>query len=235
MKPFSQSSPIEKLHPYTRVYCAAALCIGAVLANTPIRAALTLGVAAACAMLLRLRWKSWLGAILPAVTFAAWMYLFAVVSNGSAGRVDLEKMALFAVRCGAVCLILLALRNTTDTHELVQALDYARAPILITAIAGSMLRWVDLLLAEARGMNRARAARGGDEKSILAKSRDMARLCASLVVRSYLRAERCAAAMECRGFTGRLTRASGRETRVRELWPVAPAIIFAVALRLVAL
>ncbi|MFC5993822.1 cobalt ECF transporter T component CbiQ [Pseudonocardia hispaniensis] len=121
----------------------------------------------------------------------------------------------------------LTLAATTPLPELLLGLQRLRAPALVTTIATLMLRYVDVIAAEARRMRLARIARGHDPR-FLWQAGATARGIGSLFIRSYERGERVHLAMLSRGWTGELPRLTDRETTRREwLRGLAPVVVAA--------
>lgn len=98
-------------------------------------------------------------------------------------------------------LISLTLAATTSPGDIVLGLRRLRAPTLFTTIATLMLRYVEVIGAEANRMRVARLARGHDPR-VLWQAAAVARGIGSLFIRSYERGERVHLAMLSRGWTG---------------------------------
>lgn len=98
-------------------------------------------------------------------------------------------------------LVSLTLAATTPARDLPVALARLHAPAMSTTIAVLMLRYLDLLVAEADRMRIARLSRGDDPRT-LRQVGATARGVGGLFVRSYERGERVHLAMLSRGFTG---------------------------------
>ncbi len=103
---------------------------------------------------------------------------------------------------------------TTQARELPLALSRLGVPATITPIFVMMLRYVDLLSAEIRRMQIARAARG-DSPRLLNQAGAIAKGVGSLFLRSYERGERVHLAMMSRGFSGTIPEMSGVATSVK--------------------
>jgi cobalt/nickel transport system permease protein len=95
----------------------------------------------------------------------------------------------------------LTLAATTTPRELIVGLQRLRAPAVLTTIATLMLRYLDVIAAEARRMRIARISRGHDPR-FLWQVGATARGIGALFVRSYERGERVHLAMVSRGWTG---------------------------------
>ncbi|MEU6020641.1 cobalt ECF transporter T component CbiQ [Micromonospora sp. NPDC047134] len=97
----------------------------------------------------------------------------------------------------------LLLAATTTTRDLIVGLDRLRCPQVITQIATFMLRYLDVLVDEARRMRVARISRGDDPR-FLWQLRGFAAGVGTLFLRAFERGERVYLAMLSRGYTGRL-------------------------------
>nr|MDT0660984.1 cobalt ECF transporter T component CbiQ [Micromonospora sp. DSM 115978] len=105
----------------------------------------------------------------------------------------------------------LLLAATTTARDLIVGLDRLRCPSILTQIASFMLRYLDVLLGEARRMRVARISRGDDPR-FLWQARGFAAGIGALFLRAYERGERVYLAMLSRGYDGRMPddwRASG--------------------------
>jgi cobalt/nickel transport system permease protein len=125
----------------------------------------------------------------------------------------------------------LTLAATTPMRDLLVGLQRLRAPALVTTIATLMLRYLDVIGAEARRMRLARLSRGHDPR-FLWQAGATARGIGALFLRSYERGERVHLAMLSRGWTGAMPvltpDTTTRADWVRGLAPVAVAAALAV-------
>lgn len=125
----------------------------------------------------------------------------------------------------------LTLAATTPLRDLLLGLQRLRAPSLVVTIATLMLRYVDVIAAEAGRMRLARISRGHDPR-FLWQAGATARGVGALFVRSYERGERVHLAMVSRGWTGEMPALSDARTSARQwatgLSPVAVALALAV-------
>jgi cobalt/nickel transport system permease protein len=126
----------------------------------------------------------------------------------------------------------LTLAATTPLRDLLLGLQRLHAPALVVTIATLMLRYVDVIVGEARRMRVARISRGHDPR-FLWQASATARGVGALFVRSYERGERVHLAMLSRGWTGRMPPLSQDRTGRRQwligLAPVAVALALATA------
>ncbi|ROO58349.1 cobalt/nickel transport system permease protein [Micromonospora sp. Llam0] len=129
----------------------------------------------------------------------------------------------------------LLLAATTTSRELLVGLDRLRCPSIVTQIATFMLRYVEVLVDEARRMRIARISRGDDPR-FLWQVRGFAAGVGALFLRAFERGERVYLAMISRGYTGRMPvawQATGGATAGQWMLaasvPVTAATIAAVA------
>jgi cobalt/nickel transport system permease protein len=95
----------------------------------------------------------------------------------------------------------LTLAATTTPRDLIIGLQRLRTPAVLTTIATLMLRYLEVIAAEARRMRLARISRGDDPR-FLWQVGATARGVGALFIRSYERGERVHLAMLSRGWTG---------------------------------
>ena len=148
--------------------------------------------------------------VLPFVLFAV---LIPFVSTGeqvevlgvSVSREGLRSAA--HVLCKAVLGVStsIVLAATTEVHRILAGLDRLRAPAVLTAIAGFMLRYLEVVSGELQRMRRSMASRGYDPRWLW-QARPIAAASGALFVRSYERGERVHRAMLSRGYTGTMPR-----------------------------
>ena len=128
----------------------------------------------------------------------------------------------------------LTLAATTSPRDLLLGLQRLRVPSTITTIATLMLRYLEVLIGEARRMRIARISRGHDPR-LLWQAGATARGAGSLFLRSYERGERVHLAMLSRGWSGRMPALQERAPHRREwllgLAPVALAVTVVIAAR----
>ena len=98
-------------------------------------------------------------------------------------------------------LISVTLAATTPLRDLVAGLGRLRVPAMVTTIATLMLRYLEVIVAEARRMRLARLSRGHDPR-FLWQIGPTVRGVGTLFLRSYERGERVHLAMLSRGYTG---------------------------------
>ncbi|MFC3381904.1 cobalt ECF transporter T component CbiQ [Couchioplanes azureus] len=128
---------------------------------------------------------------------------------------------------GVVASLLLA--ASTTMRDLILGLDRLRCPAVFTQIATFMLRYLDILVEDARRMRIARLSRGYDPR-FLWQVKAFAVSVGSLFLRAYERGERVYLAMVSRGYDGRMPRpdtggASAAQWAQSAALPVAAAAI----------
>ncbi|HEX6360741.1 cobalt ECF transporter T component CbiQ [Actinophytocola sp.] len=97
----------------------------------------------------------------------------------------------------------LTLAATTTPRDLIVGLQRLHTPAVLTTIATLMLRYLEVIAAEARRMRLARISRGHDPR-FLWQVGATARGIGALFIRSYERGERVHLAMLSRGWSGAL-------------------------------
>jgi cobalt/nickel transport system permease protein len=102
----------------------------------------------------------------------------------------------------------LTVAATTTARQLPLALSRLGVPALVTSVLVLMLRYIDVLAAEAARMRMARISRG-DSPRTLHQAGAIARSVGALFLRSYERGERVYLAMLSRGFDGRVPDLAG--------------------------
>lgn len=107
---------------------------------------------------------------------------------------------------GVACSLTVA--ATTSARELPAALSRLGVPALVTSVLVLMIRYIDLLSAEAGRMRMARLSRG-DSPRALHQVGAIAKSVGALFLRSYERGERVYLAMLSRGFDGKVPDMSG--------------------------
>lgn len=122
---------------------------------------------------------------------------------------------------------------TTSARELPVALSRLGVPAQVTSMLVLMIRYIDVLTAEAHRMRIARLSRG-DSPRMLHQAGAVARGVGALFLRSYERGERVYLAMLSRGFDGRVPELASGPIRARAadwfaLWPATLAIAVSIS------
>lgn len=168
---------------------------------------------------------------LPFVLFA---FLLPFVGEGP--RVDLGFLSLSSAgllgawnilvkaTLGAGASVLLA--ATTEVSEIISGLRKLKVPIVFTAIAAFMIRYLEVIAGEMRRTRIAMTARGYNP-SWIAQIRPLATAAGALFIRSYERGERVHQAMLARGFTGDFPNAFDDHSEEVRWWPAMAAVVLA--------
>lgn len=123
------------------------------------------------------------------------------VLSVSLSKPGLLAAATIAVKATLGLLAVVLLTATTPTPTILRGLERLHVPKLLTAIAGFMLRYVEVLADDARRMRIARLSRAHDPRWLW-EARAVATTAGALFVRSYERGERVHQAMVARGYDG---------------------------------
>lgn len=198
-----------------------------------VHGALALGSATAAGLPLRLVAHR-LRIEVPFLAFAVFLPVVGAAPRVHVLGVSLSEPGLWAAwnilakgTLGVVAAIVLA--ATTPVVELLAGLERLHVPRAITAIAGFMVRYLDVIAGEAERMRIARISRGHDPRWIW-QARAIAASAGALFVRSYERGERVHLAMASRGYSGTMPELH-HHRRSPLAWPAAlliPALAAAV-------
>ena len=97
--------------------------------------------------------------------------------------------------------VAIVLGATTQVTQLLSGLDGLRVPAVVTAIAGFMVRYIDVIADDWSSMRVAMASRGHDPRWFTQLG-PYARMLGAIFVRTYERGERVYLAMAARGYAG---------------------------------
>jgi cobalt/nickel transport system permease protein len=137
--------------------------------------------------------------------------------DGLWGAFNVVAKALIGVTTSVV------LAATTEVPRILTGLDRLRAPAVLTAIAGFMLRYLEVIAGELGRMRTSMTARGYDPRWLW-QARPIATSAGALFVRSFERGERVHRAMLSRGYTGAMPVLREDPTTPRQwLLALAPA------------
>lgn len=165
--------------------------------------------------------------ILPFIAFA---FLIPFVAAGE--RIDVlgvgvSREGLWAAwnivakaSLGAAASILLA--GTTEVPDILSGMARLKVPAVFTSIAGFMIRYLELIVAELGRMRIAMTSRGYDPRWLW-QARPLATSAGALFVRSYERGERVYEAMLSRGFTGSMPDLRRRDPSAAD-WAMGSAL-----------
>jgi cobalt/nickel transport system permease protein len=124
------------------------------------------------------------------------------------------------------------LAATTPLRDLVSGLSRLRVPAMVCVIATLMLRYLEVIAAEARRMRLARISRGHDPRFAWQLGATV-RSVGALFLRSYERGERVHLAMLSRGYTGTMpaftSASASTATWAAALLPAVAAVLLAVS------
>lgn len=204
--------------------------------RTAVAAFLVDAVAVAVVVVLAgLRGRTVLRRLLIEAPFVAFAVLLPVVARGprvDVGPVSLSVDGLWAAwgilakgTLGVAVAVVLA--STTPTTDLLAGARRLHVPVAITAIAGFMVRYGQVLGDELERLRIARVSRGDDPRWLW-QAKAVAATAGTLFIRAFERGERVHLAMAARGFDGTWPAVRPRRgTRVEWL---AVALFAAVAL-----
>lgn len=234
-------SPIHHLPPETKVAALLALVVAVV--GTPreaiwafaVYATLLAGVVVVAGLpvgfvLRRLAIET------PFVLFAVFMPFLGGGPRTAVGPLSLSVEGLWGAwnilakgtlgLAGSVLLV-----ATTEVSDILRGLERLHTPRLLTAIAGFMVRYLEVVAGELSRMRTAMAARGYRPRW-LGQTRALATSAGALFIRSYERGERVYQAMTARGYAGSMPVIEERSTPYRA-WVTAlslPAAAWVVAI-----
>jgi cobalt/nickel transport system permease protein len=132
---------------------------------------------------------------------------------------------------GTATMMLLA--STTPITSILQGFQKLRVPPVIVAIAGFMIRYLDVIASEMRRMKVGRQSRGYEPR-VLWQARALASSAGTLFIRSFERGERVHLAMVSRGYSGvmpelAVVEASAADWLIAFLVPAMAAVTCAAA------
>jgi cobalt/nickel transport system permease protein len=226
---------VHRLSPQVKI-AAALIMLGAIV-STPretvwafVCYGLALGVLVA---LTQIPIRFLLGRMLVLTPFALLALLFPVfgtdpkveilgISLSEQGLWDMWNL-LAKAGLGLVTAILLG--ASTEIADLLRGFDSLRAPRLVTAILGFMVRYIDVVVGDLNRMRLALAARGHQGTSI-AHWGPYGRAMGTMFIRTYERGERVYLAMESRGYAGEMP-ASPRVKPTPGEWAIALVVVAA--------
>ncbi|TQS43601.1 cobalt ECF transporter T component CbiQ [Cryptosporangium phraense] len=228
------STRVHRLSPDIKIVAALAFVISVVA--TPREAVWAFGLyalllaAVAATARIPARWLASRGVI--EAPFVVLAVLLPFLEGGPRTILGLSEPGLWAGwnivakgTLGVVASLLLA--ATTSGRDLLLGLQRLRTPAPIVQIATFMLRYIDVIAANARAMRVARLSRCHDPR-FLWQVRAFATSIGSLFLRSYERGERVYVAMLSRGYTGSLPSGVAERPAPRD-WATALTIPAAAA------
>ena len=174
--------------------------------------------------------------ILPFVAFA---FLIPFIASGQQVEVlglEVSREGLWAAwnilakaSIGAATSIVLA--ATTEVPDILAGMNRLKVPVVLTSIAGFMIRYLELIVEEIGRIRVAMTSRGYDPRWLW-QTKPIAASAGAVFVRSYERGERVYDAMVARGFTGEMPELRRRDPSTRDwlVGAVLPAVGVLVAL-----
>lgn len=206
-------SVVHRVAPEVKIITTVVFTIG--VAVTHRRAVVPLAIDAvtvgALLWLSGYRWRQLatrLPLVAPFLVLAAFLPFLSSGEKIPVGPVSVSYLGLWAAwNTTAKTLIgfgaALVLAGTTTVAGMIRGLDRLKVPAPLVGIISFMFRYLDLITAEMRRMRVAMTARGHDPRWLW-QAKPLASAAGALFVRSYERGERVHAAMQARGFTGRM-------------------------------
>lgn len=183
---------------------------------------------AAVVALAGLRFRTVLRRLLIETPFVAFALLLPLVARGP--RVDVGPLALSVDGLWAAWGILakgtlgvavaVVLASTTPIADLLAGARRLHVPVALTAIAGFMVRYGQVLVDELERLRIARISRGDDPRWVW-QAKAVAATAGTLFVRAFERGERVHLAMAARGFDGTWPTGRRRDPRPGEWAAVA--------------
>ena len=113
--------------------------------------------------------------------------------------------------------------RTTEVTQLLAGFDGLRLPSVVTAIAGFMVRYVDVILGDWSRMRIAMASRAHDPRWFT-QIGPYARTVGTMFIRTFERGERVYLAMASRGYNGSMPASTQPATPAAQ-WVVAASMI----------
>jgi cobalt/nickel transport system permease protein len=173
--------------------------------------------------------------VLPFILFA-----FLIPFIGSGEKVDVLGLALsrdglwgawnIIAKASLGITVSIVLAGSTEVPNMLRGMARLRVPATFTAIAGFMVRYLEVIAGELGRMRTAMTARGYDPRWLW-QAKPIASSAGALFIRSYERGERVHAAMLSRGYAGRMPdldeRRANRAEWLAGLAPVALAAVVA--------
>ncbi len=235
------SSPVHRLRPQVKIAALLAFVIAVVA--TPREAMWAFAghglIVAAAAATASVPARVLLRRMLIEVPFLAFAVFLPFVGGGE--HVDVLGLSLSVDGLWGAWTILakgslgvaasIILGATTPVTDILKGLDRLRVPRVITAIAGFMVRYLDVLAGEMRRMRIAMVSRGYDPRWFW-QARAYATSAGALFIRSYERGERVYAAMVSRGYQGHVPVLATTHAGIRQ-WVSGlglPALAWALAI-----
>jgi cobalt/nickel transport system permease protein len=211
--PGNSAAYLRRIDPRLRIVAAAVMAVVVATLQTPAALGTALAAAAVGVALSGVSLKVTARRLVPLELFLVlFLVLLPLTTEGTAcwqlgpwavSREGLSLALAIALKANAIVLATLALAGTLDPLTLGHALSHLRVPGKLTHLLLFTIRYMDVLAVEYRRMRTAMRARCFRPRTSRHAYRAYGYLVGMLLVRSFDRAERIAAAMKCRGFRGR--------------------------------
>lgn len=167
----------------------------------------------------------------PFVAFAVFLPFFGSEPTTAVGPLTLSVEGTWAAwnilakaTLGVSLSVVLA--ATTEIPDILRGMERLKVPRVMVAIAGFMIRYLDVVTSELQRARVAMVARGHDPRWFW-QARPLATSAGALFIRSYERGERIHQAMLARGFTGSMPLVAAERSR-RARWELAALFVVVV-------
>lgn len=169
----------------------------------------------------------------PFLAFAVFLPVFGTDPRVDVLGVSLSQEGLWAgwniaIKGSLGVFVAILLSASTPVTELLRGCERLKAPKVLVAIAGFMVRYLDVVVGEAGRMRVARVSRGDDPR-FLWQARATAATGGTMFVRCYERGERVHLAMLARGYQGTMPPVHHHHARSSS-WSLAAVVPGLVAL-----
>ena len=166
----------------------------------------------------------------PFVAFAVFLPVFGSDPTTSVGPFELSlegSWAAWNILAKATLGVSLSvvLAATTEIPDILRGMERLKVPAMMIAIAGFMIRYLDVVTSELQRARVAMVARGHDARWFW-QARPLATSAGAMFIRSYERGERIHQAMLARGFTGTMPMVAA-ERAGQARWELAGVFIVA--------
>ncbi len=208
-----RDSVVHRLDPRGRIVAASSFAVLVAAVPGALAPAGACAVSLAAAGAARLPVRATLKRLLPLnVLMSLLVVLLAVGAEGEAlfrlgpvafSRAGVGRGVIIALKANAIVLAATALVSTMELSALGHALSHLRVPRKLVHLLLLTVRYADVLHHEWARLHEAMRVRGFRPRLNRHTCRSYGYLVGMLLVRSFDRSERVAAAMACRGFSGR--------------------------------
>lgn len=222
-----EHSPLHRLAPEVKVLAACGFVLA--VAITPREAigafVIYATVVATLVRIARLPARFVLSRIAGVLPFVVFAFFIPFIASGE--RVDVLGVSVsteglwsawgIVAKATLGVAITVVLAGSTEVADMLRGMSRLRVPETLTAIAGFMVRYLEVIGGELSRMRTAMTARGYNPRWVT-QTRPIAMSAGALFVRSYERGERVHAAMVARGYTGSMPELTNSRASAREWW-----------------